>query len=438
MSSIDTAIQWYQAKQAASITYSMAERYGPNSYDCSSAGYYALEAAGLLPSDLRIGNTDSMFGDLEQHGWIQVQADANGNFPTQRGDVAIWGKRGASSGSFGHFMLFIDANNVIHCNSYYNGIHVNNYDNLAKANGWPEATFYHYTGSVAAPAPSASNTDQSLQIGSTIKFTKTYTANDVQQIGGIWQVRTDELCPAGFTWADNGIPTNPLVAVDAEGFATADQKLNAGSLYVIPGKFSVLDLGQFGSVWLAQVSWNGLKFWIDVESATEILGSDAGTPAPGQHPAPIAPIVPAPVPAPSDPVPVVVVPPVPTTPIETPIPDVPKVTTLNPKEDPMSFTKTDQPQLNPIEPVQPQVPATPTEASKSAGLFVTRIASQVSAAAIITQGGNAILQQQVGISLSGQAIGWSTIVLAVLFIFWGQWGYKIASTHWASNLKWPF
>ena len=93
MAKIDAALNWmYQRK--GKVTYSMISRWGPSSYDCSSAVYFALKYAGMLPANTAIGNTDSLFGSLERAGWTQVRADARGNIPARRGDVFIWGIRG--------------------------------------------------------------------------------------------------------------------------------------------------------------------------------------------------------------------------------------------------------------------------------------------------------------------------------------------------------
>ncbi|TFB85860.1 hypothetical protein E3O44_12725 [Cryobacterium algoricola] len=350
MKSIDQQIQWLQDKQNQGITYSMAQRNGPDSYDCSSAGYYSLIAGGFFPADIRIGNTDSAFGDLERNGFTQLQPNAQGNYDTQRGDVAIWGKRGASSGGLGHFMTFTDANNVKHCNSYYNGIHDNNYDQLAGWNGNPEVTFYRYTGSATQMPPAASGNpdDQSVDIGSFIKFADNLTVNDVEQIGGTWQVKSDSLCPTGFTWDDNGIPAELLIEVDADGYATIDQELVAGSQYKLPGKFQVLDLGLTDGQWMALISWNGLKFWVDIAAATEVSTDDGGTPTPGARPtepvatpAPEAPVETAPsIPEPANPVVAV-----PTVPLQEPAITTPAKETNEVKETPMAFKEEEQKQL---------------------------------------------------------------------------------------------
>ena len=142
MAKIDAALNWmYQRK--GKVTYSMISRWGPSSYDCSSAVYFALKYAGMLPANTAIGNTDSLFGSLERAGWTQVRADARGNIPARRGDVFIWGIRGASGNEKGHTGFFCDdSDNIIHCNSGHNGITVNPHDAIWEINGCPPVTIY--------------------------------------------------------------------------------------------------------------------------------------------------------------------------------------------------------------------------------------------------------------------------------------------------------
>lgn len=290
---MEKAIAWFEARKGK-VTYSMINRSGAASYDCSSAVYYSLIEAGIFPSTIGIGNTDSEFKALETHGFTQVPADANDNVATKRGDIFIWGTRGQSSGAFGHTGIFVNENDIIHCNYGYNGITVNNHDLISKYNGYPTLTVYRYTGN--APVSAAQATDQVVEVGSFIRFDKAYTANDVELVGNTWQVRTNDLCKADFTWEDNGIPAAVLTEVDEAGYATADQELTIGSRYVIPGKFLVLDVGEVGGNWLAQVGAGAMTFWVDIETATEVTGNDAGTPVPSTKP------VQAPLPAVVEPV----------------------------------------------------------------------------------------------------------------------------------------
>lgn len=157
MSDINTTIGWLQQRRGE-VSYSMDNRYGPSSYDCSSAVYYALIAGGFLPPSSNIGNTETLFNDLEHNGWQQVQPDANGNYPAKRGDVFIWGKRGFTLGAAGHTGIFVDDNdNIIHCNYGYNGITVNDHDFIWTINGQPDITIYRYTGNMGgSPAPKPS------------------------------------------------------------------------------------------------------------------------------------------------------------------------------------------------------------------------------------------------------------------------------------------
>lgn len=312
MANIDSAIQWYENRKGK-VTYSMSERRGPNSYDCSSALYYALIQGEFLPANTYIGNTDSLFNDLERNGWVQLQPNSQGNFDTRRGDVFIWGIRGDSNGALGHTGIFVDADNIDHCSYGYNGIATSSYDWLHSINGNAPQTFYRYAGTQVVNNP----TDQVVEVGSFIKLDKTYRADDVQNIADVWQVKTNVLCPVGFTWADNGIPAAALVEVDTSNNATPDQVLDIGSLYRIPGKFQVLDVGLNAGHWLAQIEYNGLKFWVDIETATEVSSNDPGTPTPTIVTLPKPTVPQSPV---ITPVPVVVKPPVENMPVTTPTP----------------------------------------------------------------------------------------------------------------------
>lgn len=311
---IEQAISWFSSR-LGKVTYSMQDRNGPSSYDCSSAVYHSLIQSGAFPSSIFIGNTDTLFNDLERHGFTQLQPNAQGNYDTQRGDIFIWGDRGQSAGGFGHTGMFLDANNIIDCNYAYNGIHTENHDWFWNANKQPTDTFYRFTGAVANDPH-----DQNVEVGSWIRFDGTYTANDIQAVGNVWQVRTDELCKVNFTWDDNGIPAGLLTEVDSDGFATVDQELAVGSLYKIPGKFVVNDVGFVNGEWLSQIGVGGLSFWVDIATATEIAQNDPGTPLPSQKQTPpVNPPAPDPTPNPQ-PAPAPTPDPTPTPPQPTPAP----------------------------------------------------------------------------------------------------------------------
>lgn len=138
----EAMIEWFE-QRAGAVTYSMNYRNGPSSYDCSSSVYYSMIYAGLWGGG--IGNTESMFTDLPAIGWYEVAGDANG-IPAQRGDVFIWGDPGSSAGAAGHTGIFVDSDNIVHCNYGYNSITVNNHDYIWLANGSPSCHIFRYSG----------------------------------------------------------------------------------------------------------------------------------------------------------------------------------------------------------------------------------------------------------------------------------------------------
>lgn len=272
---IEGTINWFNARKGR-VTYSMINRNGPNSYDCSSAVYYALKESGGLPHNINVGNTDSLFGDLERNGWVMLQPDANGNVSTQRGDIFIWGGRGTSSGAAGHTGVFIDSDNIIHCSYGYNGIHVDNHDWLWAYNGSPIYNFYRYVGNAPAPNPEPQPSSEKR-----IRFDRIYNVDDIQFVNNMWQVYTQALAPVNFAWDDNGIPAAPLVQVDSDGFRTQDQDFNTSRTYKVPGNFRVEDETWDSSVLYYLVTIGGYGVWVD--SGAVIITNDS-TPEPTFRP----------------------------------------------------------------------------------------------------------------------------------------------------------
>ena len=129
---IETAIAWMEARRGK-VTYSMDYRNGPNSYDCSSAVYYALMSAGAVSAGWAV-NTEYEHDWLVKNGYTLIAE--NTDWDAKRGDIFIWGKRGQSSGAGGHTGIFVDPDNIIHCNYARNGITVDNYNQTAAASGW--------------------------------------------------------------------------------------------------------------------------------------------------------------------------------------------------------------------------------------------------------------------------------------------------------------
>lgn len=287
---MDKAIEWFAQRQGR-VSYSMINRNGPNSYDCSSSVYHALIYAGILPVGFRIGNTETEFVDLPKFGFQRIEADINGYIPTQRGDIFIWGKQGYTNGADGHTGIFIDQNNIIHCAYGYNGIHIDNHDKLAEINNTQYLTIFRYTGkpqNTPAPAPYVEKIDDEINVGSHLKFNQKFTVAETRINDGRKEVRINELCPVGFTWEENGVPVDWLVKVDNEGYRIGGD-INTGDSVKIEGAFVAQEVVQNDNMWFAKINRDGIDVWVELTPATEIPAGEFGTrienrPAPAQTP----------------------------------------------------------------------------------------------------------------------------------------------------------
>lgn len=287
---MDKVIDWFAQRQGR-VSYSMNYRNGPNSYDCSSAIYHALIYAGILPAGFRIGNTETEFVDLPKFGFQRIEADINGYIPTQRGDIFIWGKQGYTNGADGHTGIFIDNNNIIHCAYGYNGIHIDNHDKLAEINNTQYLTIFRYTGkpqNAPAPAPYVEKIDDEINIGSHLKFNQIFTVVETRGIEDRKEARINELCPRGFTWDENGVPTSWLVKVDNDGYRIGGD-INTGDSVKIEGAFVAQEVVQNDNMWFAKINRGGIDVWVELTPATEIPAGEFGTrienrPAPTQTP----------------------------------------------------------------------------------------------------------------------------------------------------------
>ncbi|MBO4109829.1 glucosaminidase domain-containing protein [Streptococcus suis] len=125
---LETSIRW-MSDRIGKVSYSMDYRNGPNSYDCSSAVYYALMSGGAISAGWAV-NTEYMHDWLIRNGYVLVAE--NKPFNAQRHDVFIWGKRGYSSGEGGHTGIFVDNVNIIHCNFKRNGITIDDYNKVSR------------------------------------------------------------------------------------------------------------------------------------------------------------------------------------------------------------------------------------------------------------------------------------------------------------------
>ncbi|SKA14488.1 Target recognition domain of lytic exoenzyme, partial [Pilibacter termitis] len=101
---------------------------------------------------------------------------------------------------------------------------------------------------------------------------KVYRIDDLQFVNGVWQVRCNDLAPAGFDWTDNGIPVDYITKINADGtnLASNGTEVKKGDCFVFDygqlsdTNYGVYDSGwywrQFGTarhgrIWLS--AWNG-------------------------------------------------------------------------------------------------------------------------------------------------------------------------------------
>lgn len=136
---MQTVISNMRALKSKGVTYSMGgSRTGSDgTADCSGTVYASLNAAG---ANLAIGNTDSLFRDLPSLGFSKT------NKPYAYGDIFIFGIEGQSSGAAGHTGIFLDKDNIIHCNDGSNGVSIDNFNTVLNYDGNPPHTVFRIQG----------------------------------------------------------------------------------------------------------------------------------------------------------------------------------------------------------------------------------------------------------------------------------------------------
>jgi len=270
---IEKALAWFYARKGR-VSYSMENRNGPDSYDCSSSVYHALKEAGLLPASYWIGNTDTLFDALEKNGWVRLPGDANGEADTQRGDIFIWGIRGNSGGALGHTGMFVDTDNVINCR-YQAGIVIDNHDWLWSASGYPPYAFYRYVGKPKE--------------AKRVALPEVYYADEVATVFDSRQIRCNRLIDE-FDWGDNGVPVSVAVRTDKDGYLL-DGEINTGDYFRIVGGTEVLDETTENNKRYLQLKMADDGIWVLAERVRELANGDAGTPRPEKRPVVVTPLV---------------------------------------------------------------------------------------------------------------------------------------------------
>lgn len=160
---IEKSIAYMYSLKKKGIYYSMSgSRTGKDgSGDCSGTLYQGLRNAGM-PNAGWVLNTDSMHDWLTKNGWKLLAH--NKNWTAKRGDIVIFGKKGASGGAAGHVVQFISNTQIIHCtykSASANGVYVDNEATTCPYSmGWYA---YRYAGKKPAKTtkPSSSNKNTS-------------------------------------------------------------------------------------------------------------------------------------------------------------------------------------------------------------------------------------------------------------------------------------
>lgn len=100
---IDTLVQWFRERIGV-VGYSQQLRQGPHYYDCSSAVYAALIAAGFLPKGTWLGTTGDLY-HLE--GKLLTRIDRS---QARKGDIFLVGEYPGT-----HTGVFVDNTHIVHC-----------------------------------------------------------------------------------------------------------------------------------------------------------------------------------------------------------------------------------------------------------------------------------------------------------------------------------
>ncbi|MBO0459555.1 C40 family peptidase [Enterococcus hulanensis] len=202
---MQTAISHMRALMSKGVRYSQGgSRTGADgTADCSGAVYASLNASG---ANLFVGNTDSMFRDLPSLGFSKT------NPPYAYGDIFVWGIEGQSGGNAGHTGIFLDKDNVIHCNFTANGVSIDNYAAIHSYSN-PPATVFRLAGS-EQPKPTE---DAAKQENTKENMDNSGELEEYSYIG-------NKLCLKGWHFASN--PTTAATGGSGDGGASG----NAGAI----------------------------------------------------------------------------------------------------------------------------------------------------------------------------------------------------------------
>ncbi|WP_317695424.1 peptidoglycan amidohydrolase family protein [Xylocopilactobacillus apis] len=192
--SLSKTISYMHYLASIPVSYSMyGTRTGADgTADCSGAVYTSLRNAGASSAGVVL-STETLHDWLKANGFKLIAEDCG--CAKQYGDIFIWGRRGQSAKEGGHTGIFVDSQNIIHCNATANGVSVTNYDRTWEADGEPYFYIYRYYGAEQAPV------DPNIV---TIYYKKGYGVNAVNGQGKT-VVGSNQKLKTGTSWHASGI-----------------------------------------------------------------------------------------------------------------------------------------------------------------------------------------------------------------------------------------
>lgn len=111
----DKALEWALDQCDKGYTYSMQNRWGPTSYDCSAFIITAWKKAGVNTGASYTGDMASYFTKSGFTNVANIVEIVSGN-GLQAGDVLVWNKEGTSgAGGDGHTCMYIGDGRIVEC-----------------------------------------------------------------------------------------------------------------------------------------------------------------------------------------------------------------------------------------------------------------------------------------------------------------------------------
>lgn len=141
--------------------------YTDGTCDCSGAVYWMLRQSGGYNYGY-IPSTETLHDYLTKLGYAKIAE--NTDFPMQRGDVIIWGRKGYSAGAGGHTGIALDNQNWVECTAWKNSTIIANHDQRWVMAGCPY--FYAYRLKTQSNKPNPTPSKPSTSAPTQIKKTK--------------------------------------------------------------------------------------------------------------------------------------------------------------------------------------------------------------------------------------------------------------------------